>query len=123
MYGPVIALNVRVKWYDLTLKSVTSTSMLHYIHVYTRNHARRTIYRYLSTTKDSTLIVSDEDWSKWSERGLQSFTIPLQHNKRHKDERAVLTVIQKEGNENALLWLPGIDASPADKMSICTFIL
>ena len=52
-------------------------------------------------------IVSEADWDAWALKGLKSYSLPLKRKIRQRAERAVITVMQREGNRNALLWLPG----------------
>ena len=45
--------------------------------------------------------------SNLEDASLHTVNIPLQHNKRNEHERAALTIKQREGNDQALIWIPG----------------
>jgi hypothetical protein len=64
--------------------------------------------RFMSTMSgDQGHIVGPRDWDHWHGRGLKSMHVPLKAGKRVEGERAVVTVMKKDGNKNALFWIPG----------------
>ncbi len=65
-----------------------------------RRYTRYVIHRAFTT---NTMIVSETHWEYWYEQGLRSVNMPLFTNKRVPEERAVVTLIQRESNSNALL--------------------